>query len=286
MAERSQIVTAPTRAERPELFPRRLAVPAGHQPIVRLEGVHKGFDGQPVLRGIDLEFRPGETTVILGRSGCGKSVLLKLILGILRPDAGRVEAFGRDLASLGRRELETLRMQFGMVFQGAALFDSMDVNDNVGFILYEHSRLSDADIRCIVREKLALVGLEGIEHKMPEELSGGMRKRVALARAIAGDPHVILYDEPTTGLDPVTADTINELILRMQKQLGVTSIVVTHDMASAKKIADRMVMIHQGRIIIDDRPERVMASTDSRVRSFIYGDASLEADAPPSGGSS
>ncbi len=286
MAQRPQTSATPTRAERPELFPRRLAAPARDRPIVRLEGVHKAFDGQPVLRGIDLEFRHGETTVILGRSGCGKSVLLKHILGIIRPDAGRVEAFGQDLATLGRRDLETLRMQFGMVFQGAALFDSMDVNDNVGFLLYEHSKLSDADIRGIVREKLALVGLEGIEGKMPEELSGGMRKRVALARAIAGDPHVILYDEPTTGLDPVTADTINELILRMQKQLGVTSIVVTHDMASARKIADRMVMVHQGRIIIDDRPEGVMASTDSRVRSFIYGDASLESDASSSGGSS
>jgi phospholipid/cholesterol/gamma-HCH transport system ATP-binding protein len=282
--DRPLAATAANPPRPPELFLRRLPAPAAGQVIVRREGLRKAFNGQTVLDGIDLEFRHGETTVVLGRSGCGKSVLLKHIIGLIQPDAGRVEAFGNDLATLGRRELETVRMQFGMVFQGAALFDSLDVNDNVGFILYEHSKLRDTEIRRIVREKLALVGLDGIQDKMPEELSGGMRKRVALARAIAGAPHVILYDEPTTGLDPVTADTINDLMLRMRDQLGVTSIVVTHDMASARKIADRMVMIHQGRIIIDDRPERVLASTDAQVRSFIYGDASLASAAPPSGG--
>ncbi|MBN2584841.1 MAG: ABC transporter ATP-binding protein [Planctomycetes bacterium] len=254
--------------------------------MIRLEGVHKGFNGQQVLRGIDLEFRHGETTVVLGRSGCGKSVLLKLIIGLLPPDAGRVVVFGHDLSTLSRHRLEVLRMQFGMVFQGAALFDSLDVNDNVGFLLYEHSKLRDKQIREIVRDKLARVGLEGVESKMPEELSGGMRKRVALARAIAGDPHVILYDEPTTGLDPVTADTINDLIIRTQKAFRATSIVVTHDMASARKIADRMVMIHEGQIIVDDTPEAVLGSTDPRVQSFIYGDASLETGPAAHGGQS
>jgi phospholipid/cholesterol/gamma-HCH transport system ATP-binding protein len=232
---------------------------------------------------VDLSFRHGETTVVIGRSGSGKSVLLKIIIGILRPDAGRVHVFGQDITDMSQAELEPLRLSFGMLFQGAALFDSLDVDGNVGFLLYEHTRTPKRRIRQTVREKLAVVGLERIEHLMPEELSGGMRKRVALARAIAMDPHVILYDEPTTGLDPVTADTINELIVKTQRELGATSIIVTHDMASANKVADRIVMLHEGRIIADDTPEGIRASRDGRVQSFIHGDASLEAPPRESG---
>ncbi len=264
-----------TRDQHPELFPRRIPEPEIGQVVIRLQGVHKAFNGQTVLDGIDLTFKHGETTVVIGRSGCGKSVLLKHIIGILRPDAGRVIIFDQDLSQLNRPRLELLRMQFGMVFQGSALFDSLDVNDNVGFLLYEHSKLKDRQIREIVSQRLTMVGLEAAERKMPEELSGGMKKRVALARAIVGDPHVILYDEPTTGLDPVTADTINDLIIKTQRELRATSIVVTHDMASANKIADRIIMLHGGQIIIDDTPEGIARSDDPRVQSFIHGDASL-----------
>ena len=265
---------------RQELLARRPEPPQVGQEVVRLEGVHKRFGPLQVLRGVDLSFRHGETTVVIGRSGSGKSVLLKIIIGILRPDAGRVRVFGQDITDMSQAELEPLRLSFGMLFQGSALFDSLDVDGNVGFLLYEHTRTPKRRIRQTVREKLAMVGLERIEHLMPEELSGGMRKRVALARAIAMDPHVILYDEPTTGLDPVTADTINELILKTQRELEATSIIVTHDMASANKVADRIVMLHEGRIIADDTPEGIRASGDGRVQSFIHGDASLEA--PPS----
>ncbi len=275
-----------TREEHPKLFPQRIGEPEVGQVVIRLEGVRKAFNGQTVLSGIDLTFKHGETTVVIGRSGCGKSVLLKHIIGILQPDAGQVQVFGHDLAGLSRHRLEILRMQFGMVFQGSALFDSLDVNDNVGFLLYEHSRLRDRQIREIVRDRLAMVGLEGAEDKMPEELSGGMKKRVALARAIVGDPHVILYDEPTTGLDPVTADTINGLIIKTQQKLRATSIVVTHDMASANKIADRIIMLHDGQIIIDDTPEGIARSDDLRVQSFIHGDASLDRGSGSLGGQS
>ena len=275
-----------TRDQHPELFPERIREPEVGQVVIRLQGVHKAFNGQTVLGGIDLTFKHGETTVVIGRSGCGKSVLLKHIIGILQPDAGQVQVFGHDLAGLNHHKLEILRMQFGMVFQGSALFDSLDVNDNVGFLLYEHSRLRDRQIREIVRQRLGMVGLEGAEDKMPEELSGGMKKRVALARAIVGDPHVILYDEPTTGLDPVTADTINDLIIKTQRKLRATSIVVTHDMASANKIADRIIMLHDGQIIIDDTPEGIAGSGDPRVQSFVHGDASLQQNTGSPGGQS
>jgi phospholipid/cholesterol/gamma-HCH transport system ATP-binding protein len=265
------MIEAPTQSR----LPHRLAAPKVGDEVVRLEKLHKSFGQLKVLRGIDLSFRYGETSVVFGQSGCGKSVLLKTIIGIIRPDAGRVVVFGRDISELGQAELETLRMNFGMLFQGSALFDSFDVLGNVGFLLYEHTSLRGSEIRDIVRRKLAVVGLEGVEHMMPEELSGGMRKRVALARAIAMDPYIILYDEPTTGLDPVTADTINDLILKTQRELKATTIVVTHDMASANKVADRMVMLHDGHIIIDSTPEGVRASDDPRVQSFIRGDASL-----------
>ena len=251
-------------------------VPKAGEEVVCLEGLHKSFGELKVFDGIDLKFRYDQTTVVLGRSGTGKSVLLKHIIGLMKPDAGRVVVFGRDLEELDQHKLEALRLRFGMLFQSSALFDSMDVNANVGFLLYEHTNKSDAEIRKIVREKLDMVGLKDVENRMPEELSGGMKKRVALARAIAMDPQIILYDEPTTGLDPVTADSINDLIVKMHKQLRNTSIVVTHDIASTFKIAHRIVMLHEGKIILDDTPEGVRGSTDPRVQSFIRGDASLE----------
>lgn len=265
---------------------RHLPSPKPGDEAIRLEGVTKRFGDQTVLHEVDLSFRHGQTTVVLGRSGCGKSVLLKTIIGILKPDAGKVIVFGQNLADLPAQELEAVRLNFGMLFQGSALFDSMDVDNNVGFLLYEHTSMSRKEIQEVVRKKLAQVGLTGDIAKMPDELSGGMKKRVALARAIAMDPHVILYDEPTTGLDPVSADTINDLILRIQKKFQATSIVVTHDMASANKVADRMVMLYEGRIIIDDTPEGVRKSDDPRVQSFIRGDASLETAAGGIGGSS
>ena len=258
--------------------------PSVGEEVVRLENVHKSFADLVVFDGIDLTFRHGETTVVLGRSGSGKSILLKHIIGIMRPDSGRVLVLGHDLTKLNLHELESLRMNFGMVFQSSALFDSLDVLHNVGFLLYEHTGKGEEEIRRIVGERLAMVGLVGVEKMMPEELSGGMKKRVALARAIAMDPHIVLYDEPTTGLDPVTADSINDLIIKMQKELRATSIVVTHDMVSAYRIADRIVMLYEGKIIIDDTPEGIRASGDPRVQRFVRSEAVLSRSGAESGG--
>ena len=265
---------------------KRLPQPDPGSEVIRIEGVTKRFGSQEVLRGVDLSFRHGETTVVIGRSGCGKSVLLKIIIGLLRPDSGRVFVFGRDITTMSGDELEALRLNFGMLFQSSALFDSLDVDRNVGFLLYEHTRMRRKEIQAVVRKKLIQVGLKGDIGKMPDELSGGMKKRVALARAIAMDPHIVLYDEPTTGLDPVTADTINDLILKTQRDLEATSIIVTHDMASADKVGDRIVMLHQGKIIIDDTPEGIRQSGNPRVQSFVRGDASLDTPDASSGGSS
>ncbi|MGB2938190.1 MAG: ABC transporter ATP-binding protein [Phycisphaerae bacterium] len=256
--------------------------PGGAAPkqIVRLQGIGKRFGGHEVFRDLTLAFFRGQTTVVLGQSGVGKSVMLKLILGLLKPDRGRIHIDGTDITDLSERELAPLRTRFGMVFQGAALFDYLTVFENVAFALREHARLPEKQIREIVRQELALVGMEGTEDLLPEELSGGMKKRVGLARAIAMDPEVILYDEPTMGLDPVTADTINALILMCQRELQTTSIVVTHDMASAYRVGDRLVMLHEGEIIADGTPEEIRRHPDIRVQRFIHGDASLAA-APP-----
>ncbi len=243
----------------------------GERDIIRLVDLHKRFDDLVVLDGINRSFHQGETTVIIGESGAGKSVILKHIVRLLRPDTGEVHFSGQRIDDLSERELAAIRPRFGFLFQLNALFDSMTVGANVAFPIVEHTRRSKTEVADIVRRKLAMVGLSGIEDKWPAELSGGQKKRVALARAIALDPEVILYDEPTTGLDPPRADVINELIIKLQAELGVTSIVVTHDMASAGKVSDRILMLHQGKFIFDDTPEAIIDCRDPRVRCFVEG---------------
>jgi len=241
--------------------------------VIEIKGIHKWFGTNHVLTGVDLTIKEGETIVIIGRSGCGKSVLLKHIMAILEPDEGDIRIDGRSMLSMEPEEQDEFRLQLGMLFQGAALFDSLTVLENVGFSLFEHTSLSEEVIRQKVLEKLRMVGLEGIEDLMPASLSGGMKKRVGLARAICNDPKIILYDEPTTGLDPINADVINELILRMQKQLKVVSIVVTHDMTSAYKVADRIAMLYEGRIIGVGTPDEIRNSSDPIIQQFITGSA-------------
>jgi len=243
-------------------------------PVIRLEHVVKAFGKHVVFDNLTLAVHRGKTTVVLGQSGVGKSVMLKLVLGLLKPDSGRIVICGADITDLSERALIPIRTRFGVVFQGAALFDFLSVYENVAFGLREHQRLPEGEIRAIVRRKLALVDMEGTEPLLPEELSGGMKKRVGLARAIAMDPECILYDEPTAGLDPVTADTINRLILRCQQELHATSIVVTHDMASAYRVGDRLVMLFEGGIIADGAPDEIRRHQDIRVQRFIRGDAS------------
>lgn len=241
--------------------------------MIEIKGIHKHFVRNHVLRGVNLNIRDGETLAIIGRSGCGKSVLLKHIVGLLDPDDGQILIDGVNLATLTGVELQRFRLQMGMLFQGSALFDSLTVKENVGFSLYEHTQLSESAIEAKVREKLGLVGLDGIEHLMPAALSGGMQRRVALARAICNEPKIILYDEPTTGLDPINADVINDLIIRMQEKLKVTSIVVTHDMKSAYKVANRIAMLYQGDIIGMGTPEEIRNTTDPVIAQFITGSA-------------
>ncbi len=245
--------------------------------MIEINGVQKWFGAQHVLSGVNLTVQTGETLVILGRSGCGKSVLLKIIMGLLEADGGSIRIEGTELASLDAVRLQEVRLGLGMLFQGAALFDSLNVYENVGFALIEHTKMPEKEIQAVVREKLSLVGLFGVEEKMPAQLSGGMRKRVGLARAICNEPKIILYDEPTTGLDPVNSDVINNLILRMKKKLKVTSIIVTHDMTSAYKVADRIAMLHDGKIIGIGTPQEIRQSDQPVIRQFITGTADPEA---------
>lgn len=239
--------------------------------MIAIRNLHKTLGGKHVLRGVNLEVRKGETLVVVGGSGCGKSVLLKHIIGLLKPDRGTVEIDGVDITRLTERELNEVRKRIGMLFQGAALFDSLTVSENISFALDEHLRLPPEKTREIVRDKLLKVGMPGTEHLMPAELSGGMKKRIGLARAIATDPEVILYDEPTTGLDPIMADVINELIIKMQKELGVTSVVVTHDMTSAFKVGNRVAMLYDGRIEEIADVEQIRNTTNPVVKQFITG---------------
>ncbi len=238
---------------------------------IEVRGVHKSFDGLPVLNGVELNVPKGEITVILGRSGAGKSVLLKHMIGLLKPDQGSIVVEGVDITRLDSRELNRFRRKFGMLFQSAALFDSMTVEENVAFPLREHTKLRPREIRQVVREKLRLVGLKGVEDKMPADLSGGMRKRVGLARAIALEPEIILYDEPTTGLDPILCDSIERLIKRMQEELDITSVVISHDIEGSFRMATRMAMLDGGKIIEVGMPEEFRNSTHPVVRQFLSG---------------
>lgn len=239
--------------------------------MIDISGLHKSLGGHKVLNGVHLKIDKGSTCVIIGRSGCGKSVLLKHIVGILKPEKGRVLIGGQDVCSLEEKELHKLRLKIGMVFQGGALFDSMTVGENVGFGLIEHDNLPHRKLLERIESSLAMVGLHGIGSLMPSELSGGMRKRVALARAICIKPEIILYDEPTTGVDPITADSINELIKSMHDKLKVTSIVVTHDMKSAYKVADKIAMLYQGKIIAEGTSDEIQKTRNPIVHQFING---------------
>jgi phospholipid/cholesterol/gamma-HCH transport system ATP-binding protein len=247
-------------------------------PLIRLEGVSMHFGPQPVLRAVSLPIHRGETLLVIGESGCGKTVLLKLIVGLLRPAAGRVLVEERDVAGRSAAELVQLRRRFGFLFQGAALFDSLSVYENVAYPLRALHSLGEADIAGRVRARLAEVGLpENAAAKMPAELSGGMRKRVGLARALALDPEVMLYDEPTTGLDPVMTELINELIVQTRERRPVTSVIVTHEMKTVRRVADRVVMLYpvarlgagDGQVIYDGPADGLEGSPDERVRKFV-----------------
>ncbi len=241
--------------------------------MIELIDVSKNLGGKQVLDHMNLTVEEGETKVIIGRSGVGKSVTLKHIVRLLEPDEGQVHVEGRDVLALRGKELNELHMEIGLVFQGGALFDSLTVGENVGFILREHMSMAQSEIDKRVKESLALVGLYDVEHYMPADLSGGMKKRVALARAICTRPKIILYDEPTTGVDPITADAINQLIDELHDKLKVTSIVVTHDMRSAYKVADRIAMLYEGKIIAEGTPDEIRYSHNPYVHQFITGAA-------------
>lgn len=238
--------------------------------MIQLVDVCKSFENKEALKHINLGINEGETLAIIGGSGSGKSTLLRLLIGLIRPTSGEILVRGRDMARMDEAQLDELRLHMGMVFQYSALFDSMSVGDNVAFGLREHTDKSEAEIARIVREKLALVGLTGVEQMMPNELSGGMKKRVGLARAIAIEPSIIFYDEPSSGLDPIMTERIDELIVSTRQRLGVTSVVVTHDMASACRIADRIAMIYEGELIAVDTTENFKQLRDERVQAFFH----------------
>jgi phospholipid/cholesterol/gamma-HCH transport system ATP-binding protein len=236
---------------------------------ITITDLHKSFGEKLVLRGVNLRIEPGESLVVIGGSGSGKTVLLKHIIGLLKPDRGSIEVDGQEITSMSERQLKEMRKKFGMLFQAAALFDSLTVGENVAFPLREHTRLSRREIAARVREKLSLVGLPGTEDLYPAELSGGMKKRVGLARALAMEPEVLLYDEPTTGLDPIMADAINELIVEMRERLAITTVAITHDLVSAYKIGHRLAMLYDGKIIFTGTPEECKNTTNPIVREFI-----------------
>ena len=239
--------------------------------MIKLVELHKSFGQQRVLDGLNLDIEDGKITVIIGGSGGGKSVLLKHIIGLLKPDSGQVIVDGVDIASLNDRSLNEVRKKFGMLFQEAALFDSMNVMGNVAFPLREHTGKKEKEIREIVKEKLKAVGLTGVENKMPSELSGGMRKRVGLARAIAMQPQIVLFDEPTTGLDPVMTEAINELIVETQKKFDLTCVVISHDVQSIFTVGHKIAMLYEGRIIEYGTPEEIKMSSNPVLRQFLSG---------------
>ncbi len=239
------------------------------EPIIRFEHVRKAFGELVVLGDLSLDVEAGKTTVIMGPSGTGKSVFLKLLVGLLEPDEGRIWVTGEEVTGAREKRLRTIRKRLGMMFQEGALFDSMTVYENVSFPLRRHTRMKEAQMREVVAEKLARVGLPGIEGKMPAELSGGMRRRVGLARAIVLDPQIVLFDEPTSGLDPVTSDSVDELIAEMKAALGITFVVISHDIVGSFRIADRIGMLYKGRLIALGTPEEVKRSRDPFVRQFL-----------------
>lgn len=242
-------------------------------PLVELKHLHKRFGPLIVLDDVSLTVQRGESLVIIGASGSGKSVMLKHMVGLLRPDAGEVYFDGLRIDNLPEKQIMPIRRRVGFLFQMGALFDSLTVGENIAFPLHEHTRKSKDEIAQIVANRLAMVGLPGIEKKLPGELSGGQKKRVALARAIALEPELILYDEPTTGLDPIRSDVINELILKLHHELHSASVTVTHDMNSAFKVAQRIVMLHEGKLIIDGPPEAIKNSDNPIVKRFVLGEA-------------
>lgn len=241
--------------------------------MIQLKKINKSFNGHRVFNDLDLEIKTGESMVIIGRSGCGKSVLLKHIIGLLRPDTGEVLVDGRDISRLSTEDLFALREKFGMLFQGAALFDSLTVYENVGFRFIENSDKTEDEITERVRECLKMVGLGEILQAKPAELSGGMRKRVGLARAISTYPEIVLFDEPTTGVDPVTGDVINRLIRDLHEKLKITSITVTHDMKSAYEIADRIAMLYDKNIVAVGTPDEFRNTENPVIRQFVTGSA-------------
>ncbi len=248
--------------------------------MISVRGVWKHFGDNDVLKGLNLDLEEGETIVVIGQSGCGKSVLLKTIVGLLIPDEGEIILDDVSLKNVSKCELYKIRKKIGMVFQSSALFDSLSVWENVGLGLMEHSNIPRTEVRSIAQAKLELVGLVGVEDKYPAELSGGMKKRVGIARAIAMSPKFVFYDEPTTGLDPIIADRINNLILTLQEKLKIITIAVTHDMTSAYRIADRIAMLYDGKIIFDGSPEDIQNTDNPYVQQFING----EGEGPISGG--
>jgi phospholipid/cholesterol/gamma-HCH transport system ATP-binding protein len=262
------------RAIRAELEAERSSGRSGErgraQPLIELRDVWLAFD-RPILCGINLYVLPGETLVVLGESGMGKSTILKLILRMLVPDRGTVVVFGRDIVGLSFEEANAMRRNIGMVFQGAALFDSLSVYENVAYPLHEHTRLAEREVERLVREKLSFVNLDPdrVMNKLPAELSGGMRKRVGIARAIAANPRVVLYDEPTAGLDPLAVEVIVELTQKLQHEIGVSSIVVTHDIRAGFRVASRVNLLREGKIVFEGTPEEMVASDDPYIRAFL-----------------
>lgn len=241
--------------------------------LIKIVGLKKSFGPKRVLDGVDLDIEKGKITVIIGRSGEGKSVLLKHIIGLLRPDEGQIFLEGQEITAMREREFNEVRKRFGMLFQGAALFDSMSVGGNVGFPLKEHTDLSDEDIMKVVGEKLRRVGLVGVEQMTTAELSGGMKKRVGLARAIVMDPEIVLFDEPTTGLDPIMSDSIADLVLDTQRELKTTYVLITHDIPFTYKIADKIAMLHEGKIIEQGSVEEMKKNPSPILRQFLEGRA-------------
>ena len=238
--------------------------------MIQIKDLYKSFGGNRVLKGVNLEVPQGSTSVIIGGSGSGKSVLMKHMLGLLKPDSGQVIVDGEDVTGFGERKMVKVRGKFGMVFQQSALFDSMNVGENVAFPLREHRKeLKEPEIKKIVAEKLAIVDLTGIEHLMPSELSGGMRKRVGLARAVVLDPKIILYDEPTTGLDPISTNAVDEMIMSAQERLGITSVVISHDIASSFRVASHVAMLFEGVLVDQGSPDELRKSKHPYVSEFL-----------------